>query len=296
MRVYQHIIDTMAIKTTLNSIPHHWVVRDLSERDYGVDLMIEIFSKAGTNEKGHDYFEATGHVCYLQLKGTNSEFEYYEENETLSYSIDKSTLLYVERFSTPFILVRVSVVAGKEKVHFLWLQRYIMEVLDFQIPDWRERKRKVKEGEEEEYQESYTIKIPMSNVLPGGSTKIEKIAARIKYIEEHSEFYERYGTVKSYLNTIIDNNLDAEGYSFLRKELSRIKRFDTLFEYNNCCIDRSCVDELLEYVNNTERGLVAPIEDEDFPHNFNFSTLYDESNLRISMEEFIADNDGDTVY
>ena len=296
MRVYQHIIDTMAIKTTLNSIPHHWVVRDLSERDYGVDLMIEIFRKAGSNDKGHHFYDATGQVYYLQLKGTNSEFEYDEEQETLSYPIDRSTLLYVEKFSTPFILFRVSVVAGKEKVHFLWLQRYIMEVLDFDVPDWRERKRKAKEGEEEKYQESFTVKIPKSNVLPDNFLKIEKIASRIKYIEEHSEFYERFGTVKSYLAAIIAHRLDAEGYSLLRKELNRIKRFETLFDYNNCCINSSCVDELLEYVNNTERGLTTPHDFEDFPHNFNFGLLYDESKYRISMEEFIADHDGDTAY
>jgi hypothetical protein len=295
MRVFQHIIDTMAIKATLNSIPHHWVVRDLSERDYGIDMMTEIFRKDGSNKYDHDFYEATGEICYLQLKGTSSGFEYNDDN-TLSYSLDKKTLLYVEKFSTPFILLRVSVAEGQEKIHFVWLQRYIMEVLDFQIPDWRELQRKAKGDEEEKEQESYTIRIPKSNILPVMSPKIERIASRIKYIEEHAEFHERFTNIKLYLQDIIERGLDFPNFNHLQLELNRISRFATLFAHNNCCIDQGCVNDLSAYLLKVEQGSVTPENLESFPHHFNLSLLYDESMYRISMDTFLADHIGDTAY
>jgi len=295
MRVYQHIVDTMAVKTTLNAIPHHWVVRDLSERDYGIDLMVEIFRKVGSNKHGHDYYDTTGAVCYLQLKGTDEEFE-YDDDGVLSYSLDKNTLLYVEKFSTPFILVRVSVVDKKEKIHFLWLQRYIMEVLDFEIPDWRERKKKSKEGEKEEYQNSFTIRVPKSNSLPEKADKIEKIASRIKYIEEHSEFHGRWMKIESHLAGIVSQPDDYDGFNDLFKEVGRIKRFNTLFSYNDCCIDGDCVNELTEYIKRVEQGVETPTELEHYPHNYNFGLLRDEGRLRIDMEKIIADHEDDTTY
>ena len=71
MRTYQHIIDTASVKLTLNSLPDYWVIRDLNERDYGIDLMIEIFTKSGFDKQGHETYDATGQICYLQIKGTN---------------------------------------------------------------------------------------------------------------------------------------------------------------------------------------------------------------------------------
>lgn len=44
MRTQSHIIDTKAVKAVMAQLPDHWVVRELSERDYGIDLLVEIFA------------------------------------------------------------------------------------------------------------------------------------------------------------------------------------------------------------------------------------------------------------
>ncbi|RZK26876.1 MAG: DUF4365 domain-containing protein [Flavobacterium sp.] len=118
MRTYAHIIDTAAVKATLNSIPDYWVVRDLSERDYGIDLMIEIFEELGVDKYSHKTYDATGHICYLQIKGTNTKFDYNKDG-TLSYSLDKDSLLYTEKFPTAFILVRVCILPGHQNTFFM---------------------------------------------------------------------------------------------------------------------------------------------------------------------------------
>ncbi|HEV8512316.1 MAG TPA: DUF4365 domain-containing protein [Cyclobacteriaceae bacterium] len=183
MRTYTHIIDTKAIKITLNSIPDHWVVRELTERDYGIDLMIEIFRESDRVDKNkRAVYEATGHVCYLQIKGTNEEI-LINDDETVSYQVEKKFLLNAEKYSTPMLLVYVSTInpIKNHQVYFVWVQRYIIDVLEAAVPDWRSK------------QESYSFKIPIRNSLPLNAEKIEhRIAPRIKYLEEHSEFYEKY--------------------------------------------------------------------------------------------------------
>ena len=106
MRTYQHIIDTKAIKQVLNAIPNYCVIRELTERDYGIDLMIELFSEIGKNKHGHLTYDTSGHVCYLQVKGIDEEPK-INEDDTISFTINKKSLYYVEKFSTPFLLLRV---------------------------------------------------------------------------------------------------------------------------------------------------------------------------------------------
>jgi len=284
MRVSQHVTDTKAVKATINAIPDHWVVRDLSERDYGIDLTIEIFRHSGTNIHG-DYYDATGETCYLQLKGTITPFVYNRDG-SLSYSMDKDSLLYVEKFSIPFVLVRVCVAEGHQKIHFLWLQRYIMDVLDFEVPDWREGT-----------QDSYTLRIPAANVLPEKSLKIENIASRIKYVEEHVEYFERLTTIKPLLLYARHGELEANTFQDLRKEARRIKRLRTLLSRNNCCIRETDVDDLMNFIDACEKGVTYELaKDEDYPHQYNFELLYDENMYRISMETFIAENEDETLY
>lgn len=295
MRVYQHVIDTMSIKTTLNSIPHHWVVRDLSERDYGIDMMIEIFKEDGKDSKGHEMFKPTGAVCNLQLKGTNDKLVPNKHGD-ITYSIDRNSLLYIEKFATPFFLVRVCVLAGQEKVYFLWLQRYIMEVLDVENPNWRTKKRRNKENKLV-FQDSYTIRIPPSNELSKKTEKIERIAARIKYIEEHAEFYERLTPILPLLPNLSEKGLNAKEYVHMRTELKRILNFDVLLAYNNVMIDKSAVQDIINYVDSCEQGSqFIKTDDDEFPHQFNLDLLYNENALRIGIEKLVAENDQNTVY
>lgn len=56
-----HIKETESWKILQNSVPSGWIVREVSERDYGVDCYIEIVGNDGS---------VTGDLLSVQLKGT----------------------------------------------------------------------------------------------------------------------------------------------------------------------------------------------------------------------------------
>ncbi len=284
MRNYQHVVDTKAIKKTLNSIPDYCVVRDLTERDYGIDLMVEIFEKNGEDKNGHDTFDATGHVCYLQIKGTNTEINKNKNSDTVSFSVEKKLLFYVEKLATPFILVRVCTLHTKEVVYFLWLQRYISDILDTKHPNWRT----------DETKETYTVRIPIKNSLPDNFEKIKKVAARIKYIEELSEFHERYQYFNNMYHSIIADKF--YDYPLILSELNRIKNLNTLLNFNNLCIRQESIVELTQYLESVRDGIIRPSTMEDFPNNFNLEQLHQSNKSLMFIEEFVAENEDDTVF
>jgi hypothetical protein len=284
MRTYQHIIDTKAVRQVINSIPEYSVVRELTERDYGIDLMIELFSKVGENKHGHELFDSTGHVCYLQIKGTDKEFV-INEDETISYNIDKKSLYYVEKFSTPFILTRVCTEKGKEAIYFIWLQRYISDILDIERPEWRT-----------DENDSLTIYIPIHNNFIDNFVKVEKIAYRIKLIEELSEYSEKYSEIKMALQTILKLQDKFEHFIDVIKGLKRLSQLTTLLTKNNCCVDKACLLELIEYLKGVRNGNNSPTQMEEYPHNFNMELLRTSNLSTRFVEEMEADNEGVTTY
>jgi len=284
MRTYQHIIDTKAVRQVLNAVPEHCVVRGLSERDYGIDLMIEFFSKNGTNKHGHDIFNSTGHVCYLQIKGTDSPLK-INKDKTISCSIDKSFLLYAERFPTPIILTRVSTLKSNSVIYFLWIQRYISDELDIFSPTWRTDK-----------QESLTVHIPTHNKLTKAFSKIEKISWRIKYLEELAEFHESFSDIRLALEAIINLKTKYKFFLDITTALNRLSNLSTLLSHNNCCIDRKCILDLIKYIKGVQSGKNIPTKLQDYPHNFNLDLLRTSNGSTRFIEALEAENEGKTVY
>ena len=62
IRPRAHEIDSQARRQVPGSLPAEWEHRELTGRDYGIDMTVEIF------ESG----EATGRYLQLQIKGTGS--------------------------------------------------------------------------------------------------------------------------------------------------------------------------------------------------------------------------------
>jgi len=287
MRTYQHIIDTKSIKKILRAFPDHWVVRELSERDYGTDLTIEIFYESGKDKHNHTIYESSGCVCNIQVKGTNEQLNICASDNSIHYSFDKKSLLYVERFAIPFLLVRVDVSDTEAETYYVWLQRYIKDVLDIERPNWRE-----------EDQKSFTIKIPIENSLTNRQTKIERIASRIKYIEELIEYREIYASIDPMLSAISagQHSSDQETYQYLKSQVSKVTRLITLLSRNNCCIDINCTQELYNFVVEVENGSRNKDELSNYPHKFNFELLSYEVGSIASIENFVAENEGKKVY
>ena len=57
-----HKIEARSWKMLQHHSPDHWIVREVSERDYGIDAYIEIASKSG---------DVTGNLLSIQLKGVS---------------------------------------------------------------------------------------------------------------------------------------------------------------------------------------------------------------------------------
>jgi hypothetical protein len=104
MRTVQHVTDTRAIKRVLQILPDPWLIRELTERDYGIDLFVEIFEHSGVDAYGHAVYNSTGSVFHAQVKGTNSPISFRQDGQIV-FQLSKKAMLYAESFSTPFLLL-----------------------------------------------------------------------------------------------------------------------------------------------------------------------------------------------
>lgn len=97
LRTHEHIKETISIKALLRSIPDHWILRHLTERDYGLDCLIEIPIKAKNG------YELAGDIIGIQLKYDKNvkwvEDTNHKEKATIS-KIETSNAFYW--FSLPF--------------------------------------------------------------------------------------------------------------------------------------------------------------------------------------------------
>jgi len=285
MRTIQHIIDTRSIKRILNILPDHWVIRELSERDYGIDLIIEIFEKNDIDKNDHEVFNSTGAVFHAQVKGTSNALN-PNNKEEISYSLDKGSLLYTERFNTPFLLFRVDVSSDDADSYFVWIQRYIKDVLDVQEPDWRTSPKK-----------SFTLYIPKHNDISSNFDKIEKIASRPRLIQETVEFIESYFHLSSQLSAAAAEkyNLDNDSLMYMVELARKIYNLQVIFKYNNCCIDKSSAEQLLSFVQSLTL-YSAPSEFLNIPYQPNFELLSESLNSFTDIENILAENECNTSY
>jgi hypothetical protein len=282
MRTQTHIIDSMAVKAVMAHLPHHWVVRELTERDYGIDLMVEIFVPGFKDANGKDAFASTGSVFHIQIKGTEEAIKPVRAG-TINYCIDKKSLSYVEKFGIPFFLFRVSV-SDPQGIYFLWIQRYIKDVMDRESPMWREDK-----------EDSITVRIPPENKLPDAIDKIEGIGFRPKYLEELAEFCEIYGDIGSRIGAIrAGNHVVNEGViSDLKNRAVRARRLDVLLARNECCINRQSFDALIQYIillDTTEGRSTEP------PEEHNFKMLAQSMSGMDMVENIVLENDALSAY
>lgn len=98
-RTTQHITETVSWKILRAKAPDHWLVREVSERDYGIDAYVELVSRKG---------EVTGDLCSIQLKGSEKIEWQKDENQQpyrATFSIEKPTINYWMGLPVPVFLV-----------------------------------------------------------------------------------------------------------------------------------------------------------------------------------------------
>ena len=99
-RIDSHIIESESVKIFESVVPKEWVVRKVSESDYGVDLYVEIC----------DNHSMMGQLFSVQLKGTSSP-QYDAKKANLSfYGLKPSTLNYWYNLPVPVLFVLIDIV------------------------------------------------------------------------------------------------------------------------------------------------------------------------------------------
>lgn len=96
-RIDNHITETSSYKIFLNNIPDSWIVREVTERDYGIDCYIEL-----VNTKK----QVTGELISIQLKSVKTIKWTKDDYYTFS-GVKISTTNYWNRFPTPVFLCLV---------------------------------------------------------------------------------------------------------------------------------------------------------------------------------------------
>jgi len=112
-RAEQHIIESVSYRIFSSILPDDWIIRDVTERDYGIDCYIEICSNGFV----------TGQLLSIQLKGsekiekqTNGAFVTY-------YGINPSTFNYWNNIPVPTIFINIDI--SEQIAYFSNIKRYI---------------------------------------------------------------------------------------------------------------------------------------------------------------------------
>jgi len=90
-RVPQHISETASFKLFSSKIPDSWIIRDITERDYGIDCYLELVN---------DDNELTGELALIQLKSRQSIPWTTQEYYSLT-GVDIATSNYWYKFAVP---------------------------------------------------------------------------------------------------------------------------------------------------------------------------------------------------
>ena len=147
-RPKSHQIDTQAQNILRSKLPTNWVPRE-QHPDYGIDYEIEVF---------HDE-QPAGIWFRIQLKG-KEQYQETEDSIVIRFETDKINY-YISKVPFPVFLFVVHI--RRKEIHWLFLQKYVNEILKVENPKWME-------------QESVTIKIPKKNRFYDNAKEIESEA------------------------------------------------------------------------------------------------------------------------
>lgn len=112
-RVLQHISETASFKLFSSKIPDNWIIRDITERDYGIDCYLEL-----VNENN----ELSGELVLIQLKSKQTIPWTREDYYTLT-GIDISTSNYWYKFAVPVFIFLADI--ENQELFFVSVDYYI---------------------------------------------------------------------------------------------------------------------------------------------------------------------------
>lgn len=114
-RPESHVIESTSFRIFSNAIPNDWIIREVTEKDYGIDCYVEIC------ENGY----MTGKLLAFQLKAS-TEIILSENNQFATYyGLKQSTLNYWNILPTPIFLIFIDI--NKEICYFSNIKNYIRQ-------------------------------------------------------------------------------------------------------------------------------------------------------------------------
>lgn len=103
-RISSHVIETKTRDYIRSVIDNYYengdaLFRELSERDYGIDGLIELFCEG----------EPTGHIALVQIKGTSNTIQPLKNKNVVSCSISSSNAKYARQNNIPILLLYATI-------------------------------------------------------------------------------------------------------------------------------------------------------------------------------------------
>ncbi|MCW3101688.1 MAG: hypothetical protein JWO09_128 [Bacteroidetes bacterium] len=115
IRASQHISESDSFKLFNDKIPRKWIVRQVTERDYGIDCYVEIVNDNGT---------LTGHLVLCQLKSKES-ISWTKEDKFTIRDVKISTTNYWYHFQVPVFLFLTDIKA--QEMYCIPVDQYIRQ-------------------------------------------------------------------------------------------------------------------------------------------------------------------------
>ena len=113
-RVPQHISESNSFKLLGNKVPNNWIIRETTERDYGIDCYVELVNNNN---------ELTGQIASIQLK--SRETIPWDKNERYSIKINISTTNYWYYYAVPVFIFLADIC--EQEIYFLPVKKYIRQ-------------------------------------------------------------------------------------------------------------------------------------------------------------------------
>ncbi|OWV06997.1 MULTISPECIES: DUF4365 domain-containing protein [unclassified Fibrobacter] len=280
-RTAQHISDTKALRLIISKIPDKWIVRNLEERDYGIDLTLELFENDPLNAGKQ---RPKGQYVLLQVKGAEKKFS-PKNGLCKFYSFKTATLGYANLFNIPMFLVYVTHL--DQKIHYVWLQKYIekrlrgtdwglVEKVNIDVPEENDLctdngQNKFEALVEQDYREKEANEVMkkfffLNQLMYGSFRTLDKkdlMDAWIDFLETALtlQYFDDYDSFTTYAD-IDDLEKDALDISGLLNFCKKVKRRRKALLENEHLLLGGCLKKLAEI---TDLALSA------YQQNFKFS-------------------------
>ncbi len=139
-RPKQHTSETASFKLFQSKIPDSWIIREVTERDYGIDCYLELVN---------DDDELTGELVLIQLKSRES-IPWTQDNTYTLSSVDIATSNYWYKFAVPVFIFLADI--AKQEIFMLsvdyWIKRNFSEFIKQSAFNYKFKKSSIFEGKD----------------------------------------------------------------------------------------------------------------------------------------------------